>query len=239
MERVGVLINKLAELHAQGADARTLQVTLQMLQAELHQYVNHQTSNKATISVTVPNFKPMEVVAQPKLEAIVTSPTAFETVALPTLEPSLQPNFIDAKPKHHHPKKDEVSGWLFDPIKDVPTLAHQDKKVFELNDVVGGTLNSLNDKLKVEKTEVAAILQDLPVRDLRKAISINERHRFINELFRDDETMYERSIKTINSFNIYPEAEYWIQRELKIKLGWDESREIVKQFDLTVKRRFS
>ena len=33
--------------------------------------------------------------------------------------------------------------------------------------------------------------------------------------------MYERSIKTINSFNIYAEAEYWISRELKVKLGWN------------------
>ena len=65
------------------------------------------------------------------------------------------------------------------------------------------------------------LLQDTPIRDLKKAISINDRHRFIHELFRGDETMYERSIKTINNFNIYAEAEYWIQRELKLKLGWD------------------
>jgi len=51
--------------------------------------------------------------------------------------------------------------------------------------------------------------------------------------------MYERSIKTINSFSIYPEAEYWIQRELKVKLGWKEKDEAVVLFDQIVKRRFS
>jgi hypothetical protein len=51
--------------------------------------------------------------------------------------------------------------------------------------------------------------------------------------------MYERSIKTINSFNIYPEAEYWISRELKIKLGWDNELPVVTQFDQLVRRRFS
>jgi hypothetical protein len=96
-----------------------------------------------------------------------------------------------------------------------------------------------NNKLKENKTEVAAILQGTPVKDLRKAIGINDRYLFINELFRGDETMYERSIKTINSFNIYPEAEYWIQRELKVKLGWLEEVEAVKIFDQLVKRRFS
>jgi hypothetical protein len=78
-----------------------------------------------------------------------------------------------------------------------------------------------------------------PVKDLRKAIGINDRFLFVSELFRGDETMYERSIKTINNFSIYPEAEYWMNRELKVKLGWDDNKETVKQFYLLVKRRFS
>jgi hypothetical protein len=62
---------------------------------------------------------------------------------------------------------------------------------------------------------------------------------FISELFRGDEAMYERSIKTINGFRILPEAEYWMQRELKVKLGWDENREATRHFYQLVKRRFS
>ena len=51
--------------------------------------------------------------------------------------------------------------------------------------------------------------------------------------------MYERSIKTINSFSILPEAEYWIQRELKTKIGWNEDSEAVNHFDQLVRRRFA
>jgi hypothetical protein len=51
--------------------------------------------------------------------------------------------------------------------------------------------------------------------------------------------MYERSIKTINSFNIYGEAEFWIKRELKLKLAWNDDNEAVQLFDELVKRRFS
>ena len=83
------------------------------------------------------------------------------------------------------------------------------------------------------------VLKDSPIRDLRKAIGINDRFVFINELFRGDEAMYERCIKTINSFNIYAEAEYWMNRELMVKLGWDNERESVKHFYQLVKRRFS
>ena len=97
----------------------------------------------------------------------------------------------------------------------------------------------LNDHLKEEIVEVATKLEETPIRDLRKAISVNDKYLFAHMLFRGDESMYERSIKTINSFNIYPEAQYWIQRELKVKLSWEEGNETVKLFDQLVKRRFS
>ena len=73
----------------------------------------------------------------------------------------------------------------------------------------------------------------------KKAIGINDRFVFINELFRGDEVMYERSLKTINGFRIMAEAEYWIERELKVKLGWDDMKETTRHFYQLVKRRFS
>jgi hypothetical protein len=87
--------------------------------------------------------------------------------------------------------------------------------------------------------EISEKLTGMPVKDLRKAIGINDRFLYINDLFRGDEVMYERSIKTINSFSIWHEAEYWVRRELKTKLGWVDDNETVKQFDQLVKRRFS
>jgi hypothetical protein len=98
--------------------------------------------------------------------------------------------------------------------------------------------DSLNEKLKENKEELSETLQNSPIKDLKKAIGINDRFLFINELFQGDETSFERSIKTINGFSIYAEAEFWIRRELKTKLGWDLQSESVKQFDALVKRRF-
>ena len=97
----------------------------------------------------------------------------------------------------------------------------------------------MNDRLKQSKIDLGDTLVEVPIRDLRKAIGVNDRFLYINELFRGDEAFYERSIKTINSFSIFPEAEYWIQRELKIKNGWNDSDQLVKQFYGLVKRRFS
>jgi hypothetical protein len=127
---------------------------------------------------------------------------------------------------------------VFDPMVEIPTLSQQ---IVEVNNVKSGSREpeSLNERLKQGKTEIIEVLKEAPVKDLRKAIGINDRFLFIEELFRGDEAMYERSIKTINSFNIYPEAEYWIMRELKTKLGWNTDNGAVQHFDQIVKRRFS
>lgn len=96
---------------------------------------------------------------------------------------------------------------------------------------------SLNDLLEKPADELFTKLHE-PIKDLKKAISINDRYQYINQLFRGDEVMYDRSIKTINNFNIYSEAEYWIRRELAAKHGWKETDELVKQFYHLVRRRF-
>ncbi len=133
--------------------------------------------------------------------------------------------------------RQDSNGYQYDPLQEVPTLAQQ-TTVREINEVMRADPNSLNDRLKTQVVEVGHRLTDSPIRDLKKAIGINDRYTFINELFRGDEVMYERSIKTINNFKILAEAEYWIQRELKVKIGWDESSSTVAHFDQLVRRRF-
>lgn len=97
----------------------------------------------------------------------------------------------------------------------------------------------INQKWTDSGSELMNTFSTSPIKDLKKAIGINDRYRFINELFKGDETTYERSIKTINDFSIFPEAEFWIRRELKTKLGWNTEDELVQQFDQLVRRRFS
>jgi hypothetical protein len=111
----------------------------------------------------------------------------------------------------------------------VPSLQEQEEQA----------ARDLNEKLKEIRKEVAQKLQDVPIKDLRKAIGINDRYLYINELFSGDEAMFERSVKTLNQFSILPEAEFWMQRELRIKLGWKEDNLLVQQFVQLVRRRFA
>jgi type IV secretory pathway VirB10-like protein len=265
MERAGVLIDKLQEQFSRKADVQLMLVTAQLLHNELLLQANQVNGNNdKKISVEVPNaavitqhiveletsyesYKPVakpepepDPVAEPMPEPELPLPEPVPTPT-PKPEPEPIPHFVEQKPwLSVFPTEVKAGSWALDPVLDIPTLAHQEKTVYELNDtMVAEGAASLNDKLKQNKAEMSSLLQEAPIRDLKKAISINDRHRFIRELFRDDETMYERSIKTINSFYIFAEAEYWIQRELKLKLGWDFNNETVKSFDQLVKRRFS
>jgi hypothetical protein len=91
----------------------------------------------------------------------------------------------------------------------------------------------------MEVKEVKDHLVMEPIKDLRSAIGINDKFQFIQELFSGDEKSFEVGIKTINAFKIFPEAQFYIKRELREKNNWDEESNVVKQFDQLIKRRFS
>lgn len=148
-----------------------------------------------------------------------------------------EPKFEEAEASIELPEPVAIVKKQYNVLEEVPTLAHQ-PKVRELNEVMVSEGLSLNDRLSLQQGELGDKLKDVPVKDIKKAISLNDRFIYIRELFRGDEVMYERSLKTINQFSIYPEAEFWIQRELKLKLGWLDEHPLVKQFDQLVKRRF-
>lgn len=227
MERVGTLINKLKEQFEQHADAEKMSVTAQLILAELQQ--------KRTLPAVAGKISVVLPAVSGKLFPDDSEKITAVLPAKPVTEVASFPN------------------WLIDTNAEIPTLTHQtiaqtytepkeqkqQTEIFEFNTVLAKQEESLNEKLKEERVEIATALQEVPIRDLRKAIGVNDRFLFVNDLFRGDENMYERSIKTINGFNIYPEAEYWIQRELKVKLSWPDNSESAKIFDQLIKRRFS
>ena len=96
----------------------------------------------------------------------------------------------------------------------------------EINEVVTNT--ELQEKLALE-----------PIKDLKAAIGINDKFQFTATLFNGDEKAFEMAVKTINGFKIYAEAQFWIKSNLREQNKWDETAEVVKAFDLLVKRRFA
>jgi hypothetical protein len=191
--------------------------------------------------VTAPEARP--VVNDPAPVPETAPPVFIESIPSPVADTKDQSPYSLRKPAFSEPPlpetpaKQQVLNPAFQPSAETPTLTQSGKK--EVNDIMAEQKLSLNDRLKQEKTEVVHALKETPIKDLRKGIGINDRFTFVNELFRGDDAMYERSIKTINGFHILSEAEYWINRELKFKLGWVDTKDTVQHFYHLVRRRFA
>jgi len=237
MQRVDTLIKKLQDQFAAKVPASQLLLTVQMLEVELtHLQQAAAPDTNASVNIDIPQtiLPPPQREEEKIVEVLQVDEAAIEA----ELEEIKRNAEAMQKISVHH--KPQIV--FEEEEQDIPTLAHHlnetpaQKK--EVHEAIAANAASLNDKLKQAKIDLGDSLTEVPIRDLRKAIGINDRFLYINELFRGDESMYERSIKTINSFTILPEAEYWIQRELKTKMGWSDGNETVKQFIQLVKRRF-
>jgi hypothetical protein len=260
MERIQALIDKLYYQKQPNSNPAQLLLTVQLLQSELLKLQQKNGSlGTAKVAVTLPvimNFaeetsrsapqepkqeeqavqKPEPVVEEVKTE--VPAPQSFsEPKEYLLRKPAVAEVSAEEPVSRYAPQPQQVLNPAFNNVVDTPTLSQHRSK--ELHEVIGENKESLNDRLKEEKKELVHTLKDTPIKDLRKGIGINDRFTFVNELFRGDDAMYERSIKTINGFHILSEAEYWINRELKFKLGWNDTKETVQHFYHLVRRRFA
>jgi hypothetical protein len=249
MERAEVLILKLQEQYRKKEPVTQILLTLQLLQQELMQgsVIQVPREQKGKVSVVMPFRQTPDLAFHEdrtgKEERIVELLHIDEN----EIERELEELRKSAELKNDLGLKGRPSlQESYDPMEEVPTLATHSslKEKMKFSGMKADvekeeTGLEINDILKESKTELAQKLQDVPIRDLRKAIGINDRYLYINELFSGDEAMFERSVKTLNQFSIMAEAEFWMQRELKLKLGWNEDSLLVQQFIQLVRRRFS
>ncbi len=176
--------------------------------------------------VTPAEIPPAADLVPPKPEPVITAQP------IPTL--------VVNQPAAEKPKP-APAATLFDDVPPVKTTtpASNGELRKDLNELVGSNNTSLNDRLRQQQVEVAQKLGEMPINDLRQAIGINDKYQFIQELFRGDRDLYERSIKTINEFGNLREADYWIQREIKIIQGWEDDNHLVQHFYSLLRKRFS
>lgn len=242
MEKVRTLLKKLQDQLDAGASAGELSLTARMLLTELSR---HDKSAESPMAGDVAIHIPVSVLSGAVPEDL---PVPAETREIRVLE--VDEAAVAAELEEIRKKAEERSRMVaqnklpvaFDALEETPTLITQmppKAPPSEINDQVAEKKSSLNDQFLQSSPELSETLKEPSVNDLRKAIGVNDRYLFINELFRGDEAMYDRSIKTINGFTSADDAEQWIRRELKVKLGWDEETHAVRQFDYLVKRRFS
>ena len=217
MDSVKSLVEKLSEQLRHNEDKSNLIITAQQILTELGGAVIAKPLPQNIYQETPMDSPEEEVVMQaqvtPELAPITNTDQELET-PVEVIDENLVPNIVEA----HAVENSQVD---LAEVKTEPILVASEK--IEIKEV-----KEVKDHLVME-----------PIKDLRSAIGINDKFQFIQELFGGDEKSFEVGIKTINAFKIFPEAQFYIKRELREKNNWDEESNVVKQFDQLIKRRFS
>ena len=219
MERVAALVEKLTTQLAEKADKSQLKQTAVQLLAALSDtdHVNNLPNN---VSVMIPGGDEVAEVIDNTTSRGRTIRFLWEDLAevIESPIPEIQPVEVRIPSL---PKLEPVKASV------VPLVPVEPASIpMEINATISNT--ELQEKLALD-----------PIKDLKAGIGTNDKFQFIASLFGGDEKAFDQAIKTINGFKIYAEAQFWIKSNLREQNKWEETDDVVKAFDLLVKRRFA
>lgn len=102
------------------------------------------------------------------------------------------------------------------------------------------TPQSLNEKLGTTAPDnsIAAKLQQDPIKELRSAIGLNEKVLFVKELFKENNEEYRKALNKLDNMPDLTTAMELVNA-LKLRYGWDDTKESYKLFLNYIKRRFT
>lgn len=135
------------------------------------------------------------------------------------LSPSFNLHARVSEKQAEEEKKTEIAQELKDTLK----LEKEEKTVAE---------KVAPDAFRNETQEEPVIKASRPL-----AIGINDKFRFMNELFSQNSSEYSIAVEQLSGVTSWNEAEIYLN-SLKNVYGWDPKEEVVKYFFSIVKRRF-
>lgn len=89
-------------------------------------------------------------------------------------------------------------------------------------------------------SELSDKLHDLPLRDINRAIGINDRMEIIHTLFGGQKQLFEQIVTDLNNFKTYEEAQDLLSRDPTIHYKWDhdDRKEKAVEFIRMIRRRY-
>ncbi len=129
------------------------------------------------------------------------------------------------------------------PVPEVPV--YEEPKAVVKEEIVAEAkeetpIESVNDKFS-EQTDTVSLADKLgkkPISDLVKAIGLNQKFLFMNDLFEGENNHYKEAINNLNNFASYIEADEYINT-LRARHNWESSSNTLKEFLDLVERRYS
>ncbi|MCX6214502.1 hypothetical protein [Spirosoma sp.] len=102
------------------------------------------------------------------------------------------------------------------------------------------TLNdTLREATSSEPTTVAETFHRAPIESIARSISLNQKFRFINQLFNGNASAYNQAVEEIDTLNNYGQALDLISYRYASQYMWDMSSDEVSELVEILKRRFA
>lgn len=194
--------------------------------AEINTPVIEEKSKVAEVAPVIVD-KPKEVIPPVEITPPVITPVEEKKEIVQ--EPINIPEQLNEETDEQQDKKTKSKKFsldLFSPHNTIADKFKDDKK-------------SLNEKHSVTQTDksIGSKLQKNPVKDLKAAIGINEKFKFINELFDGSLQKYNECIALLNGF-AGSEAAFKYMSFLKEEFKWKENSEAYQELSDLVSRRY-
>lgn len=101
---------------------------------------------------------------------------------------------------------------------------------------------TLNERLRALQTPNPAMVypkQELPITDLKSAISLNDKLLFVKDLFNGYSLAYSEAIEIVNRFNSFEEADRFLKTNYVTKNNWDNKKATADKFYALLRRRYA
>lgn len=230
----------LSEIKAMMASIRSQLEILDAKMAELQQSVDPQEIDMSPIDLDLADFSEVKV-GEVSAEAVgADDDLPFDDVPEPEVEVSVP----EPEVEESEPETDAVED--VEPVEsaveeDLPVAEEEDDDddlpIFAEPEVVAPQLRKPKPAVIDTMTDRQAWRTDMPgtpVKDIRSAISLNDRIFFINYLFNEDPMAFQEALTRINQMGSLDEVVEYVTSDFP---EWNMESDVVYRFMMAVRRR--
>ena len=254
LQKAKIILDKINSLYNNlAADAGNISNIERDLMRSYIRQLYETTMDFSDAPLTAPKTKPRKKVEiikpQPRVQATMPPPTVEVEAPAPAPEPKPKP-----KPTYTPPRVIEIPDSLKEmdvpppapapspkpepkptPPAPAPPPAPRPTPVAEVDEDVQQLFEHKMGK------ELSDKLSSLPIRDLTKAMGLNDRIAAVNDLFGGDNDAFISAMHALNGLNSFDDAKAWLAQNVVAEYGWTKrnTKKKAKEFIKLIRRRYN
>lgn len=190
------------------------------------------------LSVPPAPLVPVESSSEPTGHAVVTKPNLTPSSEGHELtETDTTPKFLEDTPGPEPVAPISQPSQLETGAISMPSV--EPNQPFTATDTPPVLNDALRESKQAEPATVAEKFHQAPIESVARSISLNQKFRFINQLFNGNSSAYNQAVEEIDTLNNYGQALDLISYRYASQYLWDMSSDEVSELVEILKRRFS